>query len=209
MAAAVGVRGASRNTISDEERRWVIIGICLSKVLTPALRDVIANEISMWHQKLLLPPDEIDKQKLGSQKKKLPPSLLKLNYESINNNSTKSSSSNYDNAVKDPVSLAKLFMKPFMAKFIGFDQTMDTSAALSVVAEAQPFHASGAGAMAKKIKSDVRNQWAHCDFSHWTDVAYQASLNDMEALINLITRDRKGEFLMILRDGNKKVQIRK
>ena len=195
MAAAVGVSGARRNTISDEERRWVIIGICLSKVLTPALRDVLANEISMWHQTLLLPPDEIDKQIFRSQKKKLPHSSLNLNYESINNNSTKSSSSNYDYAVKDPVSLAKLFMKPFMAKFTGFDQTMDTSAALSVVAEAQPFHASGAGAMAKKIRSDVRNPWAHCDFSHWTDVAYQASLKDIEALINLINPRQKRRIL--------------
>ena len=168
---------------------------CLSKVLTPALRDVLANEISMWHQKVLLPHDKIDKQKFGSQKKKLPPSSLNLNYESINNNSTQSSSSNYDYAVKDPVSLAKLFMKPFMAKFTGFDQTMDTSAALSVVAEAQPFHASGAGAMAKKIRSDVRNPWAHCDFSHWTDVAYQASLNDMETLINLINPSQKKRIL--------------
>ncbi|XP_028408780.1 uncharacterized protein LOC114531345 [Dendronephthya gigantea] len=174
------------STISDDERRWVIVGICLNKVLTPLLRDVLGNEIPMWYQSLLPPPHEIDKQIFGRHKKNLAPSTLKLNYESINNNHTnhKSFVSKYDYAVKDAVSLAKLFVKPFMANFSGFDDTMDTSAALSLVAEAQPFHASGAGGTAKKIRSDVRNEWAHCDFAHWTDVVYQAALKDMETLIN-------------------------
>ena len=71
-----------------------------------------------------------------------------------------------------------------MATFTAFDQTMDTSAALSVVAEADPFQASGAGAIAKKIRSDVRNNWAHCNFAHWTDVNYRDALKEMELLIN-------------------------
>jgi hypothetical protein len=182
MATAVGVSGSSPKTVSGAERRWVIIGICLTKVLTPALRDVLANEMPIWYQNLLLPPNEIDKQTCARHAKTLPPSKSKLNYESVNNNSTIRKTSSYDYGVKDPVSLAKLFMKPFMPSFTGFDQTMDTSAALSIVAEAQPFH--GASGMAKKIRSDVRNEWAHCNFFHWTDVNYQAALTDMETLIN-------------------------
>ena len=183
MATAVGVSGSSPKTVSDEERRWMIVGICLTKVLTPALRDVLANEMPIWYQNLLLPPNEIDKQTCARHAKTLPP-YSKLNYESVNKNSTIRKTSSYDYAVKDPVSLAKLFMKPFMAIFTGFDQTMDTSAALSIVAEAQPFH--GASGIAKKIRSDVRNEWAHCNFSHWTDVNYQAALTDIETLVNNI-----------------------
>ncbi|CAB4002904.1 Hypothetical predicted protein [Paramuricea clavata] len=184
MATAVGVSGSSPKTVSDEERRWVIIGICLTKVLTPALRDVLANKMPIWYQSLLLPPHEIDKQTCARHAKTLPPSYSKLNYESVNTNSTIRKASSYDYAVKDPVSLAKLFMKPFMASFTGFGQTMDTSAALSIVAEAQPFH--GASGIAKKIRSDVRNEWAHCNFSHWTDVNYQAALTDIGTFINNI-----------------------
>ncbi len=186
MATATGVSGGSPQTVSDDERRWVVIGICLTKVLTPALRDVLANEMPIWHKTLVPPPDEIDKQTFKRHMKNPPHSTFKLNYESINNNFStyKSSYRNYDFAVKDPVSLAKLFMKHSMASFTGFDQTMDTSAALSVVAEAQPFHA--ASGIAKKIRSDVRNEWAHCNFSHWTDVNYQAALKDIETLINNI-----------------------
>ena len=183
MVAAASVTGAKSNNVSDEERRWVVVGICLTKVLTPALRDVLVNEIPKWYQILLQPPCEIDKQTCGKHEKTLPPSTLKLNYGSINNNNIVKSPKAYDYTVKDPLSLAKLFVKPFMANFTGFDQTMDTSAVLSVVCEAQPFIASGADGIAKKVRSDVRNEWAHCNFSHWTEPNFQVALQDMESLI--------------------------
>ena len=183
MAAAASVSGAKSNNVSDEERRWVVIGICLNKVLTPALRDVLANEIPKWYQTLLQPPREIDKQTFGKHQKTLPPTTLKLNYKSINNNAAHKSPRAYDYTVKHPLSLAKLFMKPFMANFTGFDQTMDVSAVLSVICEAQPFVASGAAVIAKKVRSDIRNEWAHCNFSHWTEPNFQAALQSMASLI--------------------------
>ena len=183
MAAAASVSGAKSNNVSDEERRWVVIGICLNKVLTPALRDVLANEIPKWYQTLLQPPREIDKQTFGKHQKTLPPTTLKLNYKSINNNAAHKSPRAYDYTVKHPLSLAKLFMKPFMANFTGFDQTMDVSAVLSVICEAQPFVASGAAVIAKKVRSDIRNEWAHCNFSHWTKPNFKAALQSMASLI--------------------------
>ena len=194
MAPGGGVSGGSARMVSDEQRRWVVVGVCLTKVLTPALRDVLDKQMPIYYQSLLLPPYEIDMQTFKKHMKNLPHSKFKLNYESINGNFTthKSSYRNYDYAVKDPVSMAKLFMRQFRASFTGFDQTMDTSPALSVVAEAPPFY--GASGIAKKIRSDVKNEWAHCDFSHWTDVNYQAALKDIESLIksvNLTPREEK------------------
>ena len=186
MAAAASVSGAKSNNVSDEERRWVVIGICLNKVLTPALRDVLANEIPKWYQTLLQPPREIDKQTFGKHQKTLPPTTLKLNYKSINNNAAHKSPRAYDYTVKHPLSLAKLFMKPFMANFTGFDQTMDVSAVLSVICEAQPFVASGAAVIAKKVRSDIRNEWAHCNFSHWTKPNFQAALQSMGSLLKKV-----------------------
>ena len=179
-SAAAAVSGAIAVTVSEEERRWVVIGICLTKVLTPALRDALKNEMPLWYQRLLFPPNQIDKQTFKSHLKTLPPSTINLNYESINGNSTVRKPA-YNYAVTNAVSLAKLFVKPFMASFAAFDHTMDTSAALSIVAEASPFHA--ASGTARRIRSKVRNEWAHCDFSHWTEVNYNDALKDLETCI--------------------------
>ncbi|XP_028405266.1 uncharacterized protein LOC114527776 [Dendronephthya gigantea] len=186
MASAV-VPGSgpspSSRSISDEEKRWMVTGICLHKILTPALRNVLRNEMPKWYQSLIKPPTEISKQTPRMFVKKLPPSTIQLNYDSINNNIIHKSTKSYDYAVKDPLSLSKLFMKPFMACFAGFDHTMDTSAVLSVMCEAQPFITTGAAALAKKVKSDIRNEWAHCNFSHWSQLNFQTAIQDMELLV--------------------------
>ena len=80
---------SATTTISDEERRWVVIGVCLTKVLTPVLRNVLATEIPKWYHALCQPPAEIDKQVFGRHKTQLKPSTLVLNYKNINNNHVK------------------------------------------------------------------------------------------------------------------------
>ena len=183
---------SSTTSISNEERRWVVIGVCLTKVLTPALRNVLAAEILKWHQVLCQPPTEIDKQVFGGHQEKLPPSKLKLHYKNINNNDVHKSPRSFDYTVKDPLSLAKLFAQPFMSKFTGFDQTMDISAVLSVICEAAPFTA--AAAHAKTVRSDIRNEWAHCNFAEWTEAKFVAAFQNMENLlknVNLSPGDEK------------------
>ena len=177
--------------ISEEERRWAVVGISLTKILTPALRNVLATELQTWYRFLCKPPVEIDKQVSSTYKKKLPPSKFQLKYENINNNKSRRA---YDYAVKDSLSLAKLFLQPFMAMFTGFDQTMDLSAILAVMCEADPFVKSGAAVEAKKIRSDIRNKWAHCNFSEWTKPVFNAAFQDMDSLVkmlNLTLADKK------------------
>lgn len=170
--------------ITDEQRRWVVIGICLNKLLTPVLRTVLAKEISKWYKNLCLLPQPINNQIYPKQKQKLPPSKINLHYGNINQNflNHKSTYSAYDYNVKDAASLSKLFVQPFMAKFKGFDQTMDLSAALAIMCEAHPFHTSGAAVQAKTVRS-VRNEWAHCDFSYWNDTNYHACMLHIESLV--------------------------
>ncbi|XP_046851836.1 uncharacterized protein LOC124445170 [Xenia sp. Carnegie-2017] len=175
---------SSRN-ISDDEKRWIVIGLILNKTLTTALRQIVRDQMVNWHQTLIHPPTNIDKQTFSKHMKTLPPSTLNLNYGSINNNSThKLSKSAFDYSVKDPLSLAKLFVKPFMAGFNAFDHTMDTSAVLSVMCEAEPFIKSGANALANKVREDIRNKWAHCNFCHWTEATFQTAVADIKALVS-------------------------
>ena len=167
-------------SLSNEEKRWVVIGVCLTKVLTPVLRSVIDNEMQKWHQDLCKPPVKIH---ISPHKIKLHPSTIDLNYKNINNNHVHKSLRSYDYAVKDPLSLAKLFVKPFMCNFTGFDQTMDTSTALSVMAEAAPFIKVGADDDAKNLRSDIRNEWAHCNFATWSEEKLDEGIQSMEKLL--------------------------
>ena len=79
--------------VSDEESRYVVIGICLTKVLSPTLRKVVNTELQSWYSLLCKPPVEIDKQVFGTHKRTLPPSKTSLQYKNINgNNACKSPS---------------------------------------------------------------------------------------------------------------------
>ena len=84
-----------------------------------------------------------------------------------------------------------------MASFTSFDRTMDTSAVLSVMCEAKPLIACGADVLAKKVRSNVRNDWAHCDFSQWTEAVFQTALNDIESLVKTVglTKAEEQTFL--------------
>ena len=123
-----------------EEKRWLVVGICLSKVLTPAMRSVIRQEMHQLYQNMVLAPTCIHSQTLSSHHRSLPPSTVRLNYVNINNNATQSSYHSYDYCVKDELSLAKLFVKPFMSGFTGFDETLDLSAALSILCVQQTLY---------------------------------------------------------------------
>ena len=196
------------NFLSDEESRWVVIGICLAKVLSPTLRSTVATELQNWYNLLSQPPIEIHKQVPGKHKNTLPPSKFFLNYKNINGNDVhKLKTSAYDYAVKDPLSLARLFVRPFMAKFTGFDDTMDLSALLSIMCEAAPFVKCGAAAQARNLKSKVRNCWAHCNFSKWTDSMFNDAIQEMQCLvrnINLLA-DVEKEVCDELEDWKNKV----
>ena len=174
---------ASTGPVSEEQRRWVVVGICLNTVLAPVLRDNVKTKLDKWHYQLCQPPDEIHKQVPTHYKKNLSTSKHLLQYKNINNNSSCKSSKIYDYAVKDSLSLAKLFLQQHMAHFTGFDETMDMSALLTIVGEAAPFVSSGVAVEAKKVRSDIRNSWAHCNFSEWTVDKFDASFQAMESLV--------------------------
>ena len=185
---------SSTTEISKEEQHWLLVGIGLTKVLAPTLRKAVDTELGKWHHSLCQPPDEIDKQNFAKHKKKLPPSNNQLQYKNINNNSKHKLTSAYDYGVKDALSLARLFVQPFMAHFTGFDETMDMSALLTIIGEAAPFVSSGVAIEAKKVRTDVRNPWAHCNFTDWTVYMFNASFQAIETLvkkINLPAPDEK------------------
>ena len=175
---------ASSSGTSLEQRRWLVVGIALQNVLTPCLREKIQNEMRPFYQHMVR-NFGLDKQTHAAYKKTIPPSTVKLNYGSINNNAAlHPSPRHYDYCVKDEVSLAKLFMKPFMAEFNAFDSSFDASAALAVLCGAPPF--TTVKPFADDVRSKVRNQWAHCDFAAWTEVHHDNCFDLMETLVTTL-----------------------
>ncbi|XP_022799351.1 uncharacterized protein LOC111337338 [Stylophora pistillata] len=172
---------SSTGATSLEQRRWVVVGIALQNVLTPCLRVKIQSEMKPFYQHLVASCG-LDKQTYPTHRKTIPPSTLKLNYESINNNAAlHKNPRHYDYRVKDEISLAKLFMKPFMTHFNAFDTSFDASAALAVLCGAIPF--TSVRPFAEDVRSEVRNEWAHCNFARWTDIQYNHCFDLLEALV--------------------------
>lgn len=163
----------------------MVVGICLSKVLTPVMRAVLEHEMQKLYQNLILPPINIHSQTFACHLNCLYPSTLALNYGSINNNKHQASSKSYDYSVKDDVSLAKLFVKPIMSSFTGFDESLDLSAALSILCGAPNFVFQAVDIIASEVRSKVRNEWGHCKSSTWTEAYY---LDCFQLMKNLIKR---------------------
>ncbi len=172
---------ASSSGTSLEQRRWLVVGIALQNVLTPCLRDKIQNEMTPFYQHMVR-NFGLDRQTYAVHQKTIALSTVKLNYGSINNNAALyRNPRHYDYCVKDEVSLAKLFMKPFMAHFNAFDSSFDASAALAVLCGVAPFTA--VKPFAEDVRSNVRNEWAHCDFPTWTEAHYDNCFDLMETLV--------------------------
>lgn len=108
--------------LGDNQKRWLVTGICLNKILLPALRDFVKPEM-LKHYTHLRTTHGIDKQVHAKHLSK--DGKTKFNYASINLNEAKHKKRVhlYDYSVKSAVDLAKLYLQPFMAKFTGKNST--------------------------------------------------------------------------------------
>ena len=87
---------------------------------------------------------------------------------------------NFENKVKHKISshheLAKLYLEPHIRKQITTitDPSFEASAVLNVIIFCSWFPKSQKE-LVKELRN-VRNQWAHCNFSEWTQLQYQVEL---------------------------------
>ena len=169
--------------MTAEEKRWSAIGICLNKILAPNLKNAINIEMQNWYNLLSRPPIEINNQDFQKHKITLPPSKFPLQYKNINGNDMRNSPLAYDYAVKDPLSLAKLFVQEMdVASITGFNETMDLVIALTLMVAASPFVDSGAAVHVRYLRY-VKNEWAHGDFSVWNKAMFDSAMKEMQLLV--------------------------
>ncbi|XP_022777689.1 uncharacterized protein LOC111319124 [Stylophora pistillata] len=167
--------------LDDKQKRWVVIGIALNKLLLPILRGFAGKELAK-HYTSLKSSSGIDKQVHPTHLKK--DRSFDLNYGSINNNwgTFKRKVHRYDYKVTSAEDLAKLYLEPHMAKFTGFDSTCDLSAVLGMLANSSVFH-TRIQTNSKDVRSKVRNEWGHCNFDHWNELDFNNGFQLMETLI--------------------------
>lgn len=120
--------------LEANQRRWLIVGICLHSIISTVLREIIQPVLEHEYD-ILVKSNNIDKQTHGDFVKKYPAnSSYKLNYKSINNNKEEKHGPKFcDYKVKNSVDYSKLYLHEDMAMYTGIDETCDLSALFGIL----------------------------------------------------------------------------
>ncbi|XP_076083203.1 uncharacterized protein LOC143054168 [Mytilus galloprovincialis] len=179
------------------KKRWLVVGIGLHSILSPALRKYVEPVLNNFYKALKL-SDQIDKQSHPRHLRTNGVRNVYLNYEPINMNKTTHGYRQhlYDYKVQNAVDLSKLFLQTYMAHYTAFDGSCDSSALLGMIDKIDMFPGN-VRTFANDVKSNVRNDWAHCNFTVWDDVKYVQSLKLIEDLIYLLRLNAPDEKQMI------------
>ena len=173
--------------MTDNQKRWLVAGIALNKILVPQIRPFVEREVEKQYNNLKT-SHNIDTQSSSGRLK----SWHKfLKYENINNNNLhpklrggKWDYSVFDCKVLSHADFAKLYVENYMAKFNAFDDHCDASAVLTLLGSV-PVFLSPVQAAAGVIRG-ARNDWAHCVFSKWDLAKFQQVFAEMEDLVRTL-----------------------
>ena len=170
---------------SLDKRRWLVISMCLHIVVIPRVRGIIAKRIKSFYDSKRRRNHIHTQTKSNYLGKIFPGARRDLNYGSINGNDHRHPES-FDYRVQNAVSFAKLLVQPFMAKFIGFDDSFDASAALAVLSYEGLFKPNVTKS-ANYVNIYVRTEWAHPNFTKWTQKHYSNCFGFLKDLVSHIS----------------------
>ena len=86
--------------------------------------------------------------------------------------------------------------------FSGFDNTCDLSAVLGILANASVFQPSVQD-NARRVRSEVRNEWGHCNFDHWGEIEFTNCFKLMKTLVSSLKRPTEKEICSDLLEWEK------
>ncbi|XP_052102316.1 uncharacterized protein LOC127735917 [Mytilus californianus] len=188
--------------LSDNQKRWLVVGICLNSVIAPALRNYVVHILTSFYNQLSC-NHKIDAQIYPNHLKQYQPTNTYLNYENVNNNKAKHGykKANYDYTIKNAVDLSKLFLQTHMAHYTGFDETCDSSALLGLIINIDQFTLV-VKSDAEDVRQEIRNPWAHCDYTKWDALKYSTSFQLMEKLVTDLTMSQ-ADKIQVMGELNK------
>ncbi|XP_071178329.1 uncharacterized protein [Mytilus edulis] len=192
---------AKLQALDDRQKRWLIVGICLQKIVLPALRQYIIPILTDLYNELML-KQEIETQTYETHLTRYAAANTDLNYEAVNNNKATHGNqrAKYDYTIKSVIDLSKLFLPTHMALDTDFHETCDLSTCLGLIINTGRFPVS-VSSCAENVRSVIRNPWVHCNFTEWDEFKYSHSFQLMEQLVKTLRLSsyEKSQIIMELR----------
>ena len=181
--------------VSDEEKRWLVVGIAMNKVAAPVLRDFIKQGMDTHYANNtychgVSTPCALNT--LNCHHVNADPNLKRLKFQNINNNFNNHGNHKnlYNYNVNSSVDLAKLFLPDYLAEFAGFDESLDMSAILRLLGFSNPtpiFHSPISSIpiqlSADDVRENVRNTWGHFNVTDWTEVLFSDCFSKLKTLV--------------------------
>lgn len=177
--------------VSDEEKRWIVVGIAMNKVAAPVLRDAVeqgmdANFANLdRHCDLLHPPCTLKTLTHGVVR--ADPILKNLKFQNINNNHLVRCVYNYNFNINSSLDLAKLYLPGYLAQFSGFDDSLDMTAILHLLGFRNYMPAAvfspPSQASADDVRENVTNKWGHVDVTEWTDALFNDCFDKLKTFV--------------------------
>ena len=179
-------------SLSNEQKRWLVVGIVLHKTVAPVLRCFVEQEVTELYNHY---DSTLNLKTLQLLQFSAHPDLKSLGFRNINNNHLVPEKKNYNYHICTPLDLAKLYLTPIVAKCIsGFDESLDTSAILVLlgtkvslltkVHHASPSHYALIQRLADDVRENVRNKWGHYDSTKWTETFFSDCFDKLRKLVS-------------------------
>ena len=189
--------------LSDEEKRWIVVGIAMNKVAAPVLRDAVKQgmdtnyaDLESYCRHHLTPTCTV---KTLIHELVHRDSILKwLKFENINNN-YQLHEENYEsynfNILNGSIDLAKLYLPFEVARqFSAFDESMDMTPILHLLEfrhyKPKWMFTKRTQALAKDVRDNVRNKWGHFNGTEWTSALFNDCFYKMKDLVNSLPLER-------------------
>ena len=181
--------------VSDEEKRWLVVGIAMNKVAAPVLRDFIKQGMDTHYANNtfchgVTKPFAL--KTLNYHHVNTDVNLERLKFQNINSNFNNHGNRKnlYNYNVNSSVDLARLFLPDYLAEFSGFNESMDMSAILQLLGFSNPapiFHSPISSIpiqlSADDVRKNVRNKWGHCNVTDWTEVFFNDCFSKLKTLV--------------------------
>ena len=177
--------------VSDEEKRWIVVGIAMNKVVAPVLRDAVKQGMDInyanldRHCHLLYPPYTLKTLTHGVVR--ADPILKNLKFQNINNNHLFHGVCYYNFNINSSLDLAKLYLPGYLAQFSAFDDSLDMTAILRLLGFRNympaPVFSPHSQASADDVRENVSNKLSRFNVTEWTDALFNDCFDKLKTLV--------------------------